>query len=267
MPVDRSVPEISLSVLYRDDAICVINKPAQMLMHRSPIATSDTVFVLQCARDQFDRHIWPVHRLDRGTSGALILAFEEEAARRLGCDMMDGLVKKRYCALTRGWISQSLLIDHPIKPLIDPYVKHQKFDPQDARTLVKPLAQAELPITNDRFPTTRVGMVSVELLTGRRHQIRKHMKTISHPILGDATYGKGPINRAMAAHFGVDRLMLHCARLQFRHPMDGRQMDVCAPLDERMGRVVSALKWDAAYEMLLTHAWLDPTSAELTPRA
>ena len=257
MTEDPSVPTICLDVLYRDESICVINKPAQMLMHRSPIATSDTVFVLQCARDQFGRHVWPVHRLDRGTSGALILAFEEEAARRLGRDMMDGSIKKRYAAIVRGWLNDSALIDHPIKPTVDPYVKNQKTDPQDARTIVKPLARAELPIENDRFPSTRVGLLSLELLTGRRHQIRKHMKTISHPIIGDATYGKGWLNRAMAGYFGVDRLMLHCARLQFRHPVHARLLDVRAPLDGRMGHVVDVLGWNAAYETLSTHDWMD----------
>lgn len=254
---DETLDTVVFDVLYEDEWLCVINKPAQMLMHRSPIATTDTVFVLQSAREQFNRHIWPVHRLDRGTSGALILSFDEGVAQDLGRQMMAGTVKKRYCAMTRGWIEAPLLVDYPIKPVPDDYIKNQNLDPQPARSIVTPCARAEVPVALGRYEATRLGMQSVELLTGRRHQIRHHLKTLAHPIIGDSTYGKGPLNRAMSAYFGVDRLMLHCARLVFVHPKTGRVMDVCAPLEARMASVFDRLGWSKAYAELLAAPWQD----------
>ena len=118
-----------------------------------------------------------------------------------------------------------------------------------------PAAAAEVPVPSGRYPTTRLSLVTAELLTGRRHQIRRHLKWLAHPIIGDATYGKGPLNRALAAYFGVERLMLHCARMAFSHPATGEVVDVSAPLETDFGAVLDVLGWRPAYDEKAGRPW------------
>lgn len=248
----------TLDILYEDAHLVVVNKPAQMLVHRTEIANGDRVFAVQCVRDQTGRHVWPVHRLDRGTSGVLVFAFSADTARIMGGMMMaQDAVKKRYAALVRGWFAEPVLVEHPLVPPVDPYLRHQKTEAQSAATVFYPAAKAEVPVPNDRYQTTRLSLVSAELLTGRRHQIRRHLKWLSHPIAGDATYGKGALNRALAAYFGADRLMLHCARMAFPHPVTGELLDITAPLEGRMAMVLNTLGIERAYHEKAGSPWSD----------
>ena len=203
-------------------------------MHRTEIANGDTVFAVQCVREQLGRRVWPVHRLDRGTSGVLVFACDADTASRLGRIMMAGEVKKRYAAVVRGWLEESVDCRHPLSLPEDPYLKKRRgpSEPQDARTVFIERARGEAPVPSGRFETTRLGLVEAELFTGRRHQIRRHLKWLAHPVIGDATYGKGPLNRAVAQWFGADRLMLHCARMTLPHPVTGEEIDIRAPLVE-----------------------------------
>lgn len=219
------VPPV-LPVLYLDDVMCAVMKPEKLLVHRTEIANGDTVFAVQCVREQLGRRVWPVHRLDRGTSGVLVFACDADTASRLGRIMMAGEVKKRY---------------------------------QDARTVFIERARGEAPVPSGRFETTRLGLVEAELFTGRRHQIRRHLKWLAHPVIGDATYGKGPLNRAVAQWFGADRLMLHCARMTLPHPVTGEEIDIRAPLVEGPFRsAVERLGWLEAYEELMNGPWREP---------
>lgn len=231
----------TLDILFQDERLVVVSKPAQMLVHRTEIANGDTVFAVQCVRNQTGRRVWPVHRLDRGTSGVLVFAFDAEAASVLGKGLMAGNVGKRYTALVRGWIDSPLRVDHALVPPVDPYLKNRKSEAQEASTLFFPVASREIPIKTGAFPGTRLSVVSCELLTGRRHQIRRHLKWLAHPIIGDATYGKGPLNRALAEFFGADRLMLHCDRMRFPHPETGEMLDIAAPYEERMAGVLGTI--------------------------
>jgi len=114
---------------------------------------------------------------------------------------------------------------------------------QDARTDYRRLACAEVPILSRHHDTTRVALLEVFPHTGRQHQIRRHLKHISHPVLGDATYGKGPLNRAFAGLFGTDRLLLACADLQLAHPADGRPLRLHAPLEPAFATLCARLGW------------------------
>ena len=238
----------ALPVLYRDDTIAVVNKLPQMLVHRTEISNGDSVFALQCAREQFGRHVWVVHRLDRATSGVLVFAFSAEMASALGRAMMAGEVTKRYAAIVRGWGPQQLLIDHALTPPKDPYLRVQKLEPQEAITLAHCLARSEVPVvTQSAFPTTRVSLMELRLVTGRRHQLRRHMKHIAHPIIGDSTYGKGPVNRALASYWSVERLLLHCATMSFIHPITAQMMTIRAEPDEGFARVLQTMGWTEDY--------------------
>jgi len=212
---------LTLTLLYRDEHLVAIDKPPGLLVHRTQLAAGEDEAALQLLRDQLGRPVWPVHRLDRGTSGVLLFALSPEVASLLGAMFEQGRMDKRYLALVRGWPgSDEGLIDHPLAR--DPELPSTGQPMLEAQTRWRVLARIEWPLVTDpRFPTTRVTLLEAEPLQGRRHQIRRHLKHIAHPILGDATHGKGPLNRAVAAFLGTQRLWLHARELQFTHPITG----------------------------------------------
>lgn len=254
--VPEADPLPELPILYRDERMVAVAKPEKMLVHRTEIANGDTVFAMQCVREQIGAYVWPVHRLDRGTSGVLLFALSAEAASVLGRVMMAGGVQKRYAAVVRGWLADPVDVRHALSLPTDPYLKHRtKTEPQSARTLFRPVAQAEVPVPCGAFPTTRLGLVEAELLTGRRHQIRRHLKWLAHPIIGDATYGKGPLNRALVPVLGTDRLMLHCARMAFTHPWTGERLELRADPAGALASALGTLGWQDAFAQFARAPW------------
>ena len=219
-----------LELLYLDEHLAVLNKPAGWLVHRTPLDKGESRFVMQTLRDQLGRPVWPLHRLDKGTSGVLAFALDAETARQMGQRFESGEgLHKSYRAIVRGWPAIELCIDHPLKRMPDD-MRHARMEIQPAQTRLQTLRRGELPIPQGSFPTLRWAEVELRPLTGRRHQLRRHAKHIAHPIVGDATHGKGPLNRAVATHLGLQRLWLHALRLQLRHPVSGAGLDVQAPL-------------------------------------
>ena len=215
-----------LDILYLDDYLAVVNKPSGWQVHRTSLDKEETHFVLQTLRDQIGQMVWPVHRLDKGTSGVLVFALSAEVASALGQAFESGEgLHKTYRAIVRGWPADELLIDHPLRRMPDD-MRHQRKEVQSAQTRLQTLRRGELPIPQGLFPSLRWAEVQLQPLTGRRHQLRRHMKHIAHPIIGDATHGKGPLNRAVAAHLGVGRLWLHALRLQMVHPVSGAALTV-----------------------------------------
>ena len=224
-----------LDILYLDDYLAVVDKPAGWLVHRTPLDKGETRFVLQTLRDQIDRPVWPVHRLDKGTSGVLVFALSAEAARAMGGAFESGEgLAKHYRAIVRGWPLDAQCIDHPLKRMPDD-MRSERVEVQAAQTRLHTLRRGTLPVPQGDFPSLRWAEVALEPLTGRRHQLRRHMKHIAHPILGDATHGKGPLNRALAAHLGVGRLWLHAERLQLRHPVSQASLVAEAPCPSEWG--------------------------------
>lgn len=222
---------MTLAVLHLDEHLVAIDKPPGLLVHRTQLAAREGEAALQRLRDQLGRPVWPVHRLDRGTSGVLLFALSAEVAGLLGAMFEQGRCTKHYLALVRGWPAEDTgLIDHPLAR--DPEQPSAGQTMLAAQTRWRVLQRDEWPIATDaRFPTTRIALLEAEPLQGRRHQIRRHLKHIAHPILGDATHGKGPLNRAVAAHLGVQRLWLHAQELTLRHPVSGATLRLQAPLD------------------------------------
>jgi tRNA pseudouridine65 synthase len=171
-----------------------------------------------------------VHRLDKGTSGVLVFALSAVVARTLGQAFEKGEgLHKTYRAIVRGWPLDRGLIDHPLKRMPDD-MRSERLEVQPARTGFQTLRRGELPIAQGEFASLRWAEVQLQPLTGRRHQLRRHMKHIAHPILGDATHGKGPLNRAVAIWLGLQRLWLHAERLQLTHPASGLPLVIGAPL-------------------------------------
>lgn len=234
----------ALPILYRDDWVVVIDKPAGLLVHRSPVDARETRFAVQLLRDQLGRHVHPVHRLDKGTSGALAFALDPASARSLAESFAAGTVSKIYLALVRGWPEQSGEIDHALRPVEDCMLPAVGKQAQSAHTSFERLASFELPHRVDRYPTSRYALLRLRPHTGRRHQLRRHLAHISHPIVGDSTYGKGAHNRLFERLFGARRLMLACITLEFPHPVTRQPLRIHAPLAGDFASVLLALGYD-----------------------
>lgn len=219
-----------LNVLYRDDYLLIVHKPAGLLVHRSPIDKHETEFALQYARALNDgKHVYPVHRLDRPTSGILVFARESDTARSLGMAMMAGEVAKTYLAMVRGWPPEHGEIDHPLREEPeDRRLKGEEQPVRDALTYYRTLTTTEIPVEIEKYPSSRYAVVELRPKTGRKHQLRRHMKHIHHPIIGDANHGRGRHNRYFAERFGQGRLMLAATALTFRHPASGKAMIIRA---------------------------------------
>jgi tRNA pseudouridine65 synthase len=221
-----------LEILYRDDYLAAVHKPPGLLVHRTGIDAGETRFAMQMLRDQIGQPVWPVHRLDKGTSGVLLFALDPGTAGALGKAFESGEgLRKTYHAIVRGWPSDEGLIDHPLKRMPDD-MREQREAVQDAQTQYRTLERYALPLAFSGFETLRCALVELQPLTGRRHQLRRHMKHISHPIIGDSTHGKGPLNRAVAEWLGVQRMWLHAVRLEWTHPVTGLALSVEAPPGE-----------------------------------
>ena len=216
-----------------------MTKPPGVLVHRTGLDAGETRFALQMLRDQLGRKVWPVHRLDKGTSGVLLFALDADTARTLGMAFESGQgLQKTYRAVVRGWPLPEGLIDHALKRMPDD-MRTERLEVQPAQSRFTSLRRFELPIPHflpqQGFASTRCAEVALEPLTGRRHQLRRHMKHIAHPIIGDATHGKGPLNRAVADLLGLQRLWLHAQSLVLPHPISGQPLRLSSPLPNEWG--------------------------------
>jgi tRNA pseudouridine65 synthase len=239
-------PAETLRILYADDALVVVNKPSGLLVHRSPIDRHETRFAVQLLRDQLGRRVYPVHRLDKGTSGALVFALDRTIAGTLAAAFASRQVHKLYRAIVRGWPVESGTIEHALEAVRDPYATAGAGAAKPARTDFGTLATVELPHRVDRYPTSRYALLELQPDTGRRHQLRRHLAHISHPIIGDSTYGKGRHNRLFADSFGVNRLLLACVQLQFAHPVTGAPLLIDADPGPGFATLLEQLDWQPA---------------------
>ncbi|MCH8497293.1 MAG: pseudouridylate synthase [Marinobacter sp.] len=239
-----------MPLLYQDEHLVVVDKPANMLVHRSELDPADTLTVMTQLRDQLGVWVYPVHRLDRPTSGTLLFALSPEVARALALQFEQHHVRKHYIAIVRGHPSLGGVVRHPLS-IRDDQRSRQRMDtePQEALTLYHRLATATVDIQVDkRYPTSRYGLVSCWPRTGRRHQLRRHLKHLSHPIIGDSSYGKGPHNRLFENLFGESRLYLHSHALTIRHPINGQQLTFNAPAPSGFRKVADYFDWSIIYE-------------------
>jgi len=236
-----------MEIIYLDKYFVVVNKPSGLLVHRSEIDRHETRFALQMVRDMIGQRVYPVHRLDKPTSGVLLFALSPDDATAMMHLFASGSVKKRYLAVVRGYTPECGNIDYALKEQLDRMTdrKVRKDKPaQSALTLYQRLATVELPHAVGRYPTSRYSLLEVTPKTGRKHQIRRHMKHIFHPLVGDTTHGDGKHNQFFRAQFECHRLLLSAVSLSFDHPLTGEKTTLNAPLDESFTRVMMRLGWE-----------------------
>jgi tRNA pseudouridine65 synthase len=211
-----------LEIIYRDDDLVAVNKPAGMSVHRG--WARDGIPALQVLRNQISCPVHPVHRLDRPTSGVLLFATSGEVHRLVQQQFTDHTVDKRYLALCRGHDETLTQVDHPL-------AKREDLEPRPAVTDFKLLGHFE-----------RYGLFEARPRHGRLHQIRRHLRHASHPIIGDVRYGKGEHNRLFRTRFGFHRLALHALSLSLRHPRTEQPLTLRAALPPEFSQLLEALQ-------------------------
>ena len=223
----------TLDIIYRDEHLIAIHKPSGLLVHRTVLDRHETRFAVQILRDQIGQYVHPVHRLDRGTSGVLLFALDRDIGRELSKQFETQQIDKTYLAIVRGHPAEAGIIDHPLTRQFDDYEFRSPDtigEAQNAVTRYRRLAVTVLPHRVDLYPTSRYALLELKPETGRRHQIRRHLKHIAHPIIGDATYGKGRHNRLFQELFGCHRLLLACLEMRLTHPVSNEPLVLTAPL-------------------------------------
>jgi tRNA pseudouridine65 synthase len=263
-----------LTILYQDEYLVAVDKPAGLFVHRSFMDKDEIYFALQLVRDQIGQYVYPVHRLDRPTSGVLLFALTKEVAQKMneafadksksasgGDEQLNKVTNdeaaqkdetsltKTYYALVRGHLpitAQNELINHPLKEKLDKLgdkdVSRDKA-PQSAQTYYHVSKQASLPIALGKFDSVRYSFVKLQPVTGRRHQIRRHLAHLRHPIIGDINYGDNKQNPFFIKHFGFKRLMLIAKSLSFIHPVTRQKVTITAEFDEQWRQVFKTLNW------------------------
>lgn len=231
-----------LPVLYQDDYMVAVHKPAGLLVHRSLIDKYETRFAMQIVRDQLNQHVFTVHRLDKPTSGVLLFALNRDVARMLNPMFAQGEVRKVYAAVVRGFSPEAGRIEHALKEKLDAIAdKKARTDkePQPALSEYKTLARFELPIAVRPYDTARYSLVELYPYTGRKHQLRRHMAHINHPILGDANHGDGKHNAMLRTRFDFQGLALHASQITFNHPVSGQKLVIKSESEPRMQRLLT----------------------------
>lgn len=231
--ISGAEPPMILEIIYQDEYLVAINKPHGLLVHRSPIAADATEFAVQILRDQLGRMVYPVHRLDRKTSGVLLFALHDELNSKMQVQFSDGKVRKQYHAIVRGFTPDSMNIDYPLK--------RDDGVVQDAFTAFITLQKTELDVPFGKHATSRYSLIELAPTTGRMHQLRKHMAHVFHPIIGDRPHGCNKQNRFFLEYFQMNSMLLHAKEISFYHPATGEKILISADYQSEFKRMLNVL--------------------------
>lgn len=236
--------ESPLEILYQDDVLIAVNKPAGLLVHRGSLTDSHEPVLLQTLRDQIGKRVYPVHRLDQPTSGVILFALTPTSAACLVKQFTQRQVKKYYQALVRGWTHHQGTIKIPLMESFDAdWSASKRLSPtlQSAQSDYTTIRWFEPPWLLNPFEPNRYSLIEVFPKTGRSHQIRRHLKHIAHPIIGDARYGDIRCNRLFETQCQLPRMLLTAKMIQFIHPTSGTLTSINAPRGDSFDHVLSKL--------------------------
>ncbi|WP_409526458.1 pseudouridine synthase [Nitrincola sp. MINF-07-Sa-05] len=244
--------QYTLEILHLDEYLIFVHKQAGLLVHPSWITPPGEVTLVGLLKEQFpDETIHTVHRLDKATSGVMVFARNKEVAQALQQKFRDRQVSKTYLCVVRGWTEAEGTIDYALKPVYDKFadpLANPDKAPKDAVTHFRQLGCVELPIPVGKYPVARYSVVEVKPETGRKHQIRRHMKHIFHPLVGDTNHGEGRHNRLFRETFGCYRLLLMAIRLELTHPVTERPLSITAHPGEQINQLFAQLGWSGLIE-------------------
>jgi len=225
-----------LEILYQDEYIIAINKPRDLLVHKSFIASDIQEYAIQLLRDQIGQYVYPVHRLDRKTSGVLLFALNKEVLKQLNTVFATRQVEKKYIAIVRGYTADEETIDYALT--------NEKEQVQEAKTYYKTLQRVEVAVPFGQHATSRYSLVEAYPETGRQHQLRKHFKHIFHPILGSRPHGCNKQNKLWLDQFNLSAMLLHALELSFEHPITNEPVNLKATIDEQYEKYNAILGFD-----------------------
>ena len=236
--------QTKLTILHHDQHLVAIDKPAGLMVHRSRIDVHARQFALQMLRDQIGQKVFPVHRLDRPTSGVLLFGLNAEIAKNLSRQFEARTVDKSYTAIVRGTPPQNGIWDEPLLEKLDPIVDAlaDKNKPaQPAVTHFETIRSWEVPFSTGKYPHSRYSLVKISPKTGRRHQIRRHFNHMAHPIIGDTSHGDRRHNRLFRERFNSRRLLLVANSISFSHPQSDNPLKINVELGLDFEHAISQL--------------------------
>ena len=231
-----------IPIVYEDGTCVVVYKPAGLLVHRTRLDADENEALVQRLRDQLGCFVYPVHRLDKPTAGLTLLAKSAEAAATYSMAFRDGHVDKRYLALVRGWLTDEGVIDYPLLPEVIGRSRRKPVVHQDAVTHFRVLEHFELPVPVGRYQSARFSLLDLRPLTGRRHQLRRHMAHLRHPIIGDTRHGDGVQNRYFEDRWGVRRLMLVAISLSLPEVGKRSRLDLRVEPDPHFCEILAGIR-------------------------
>jgi len=222
-----------LEILFQDEHLIAINKPHGLLVHRTKIARDVDEFAMQLLRDQIEQKVYPVHRLDRKTSGVLLFALSPEINTVLQKQFMNKEVEKKYLAIVRGHTESKVTIDYPLT--------NEEGKTQEAITHFKTLSTTECNFPSGKFATSRYSLIEISPETGRFHQIRKHLAHLRHPIIGDRPHGCNKQYKIFLERFQMNTMLLHAKELLVNHPVSHEVVQIKATVSKEFKRMKSEL--------------------------
>lgn len=229
---------MNLEVVFEDEYCIVVNKPNNVLTHYSYYSRNiKTNILVDILKIKFGYELYPVHRLDRKTSGVILLAKNKKYISKFQELFTSLKITKKYIAIVRGTVSNEITVDSPVK---NPDTKVYK----EALTICKPIASVELDIPVQPYKTSRYSLVEFTPKTGRMHQLRIHSNKISHPIVGDYKYGDRFHNRNFETNFDCHNMFLHAYLLAFQHPFTSEEIVIKASLPSDWIRIFKKFKWN-----------------------
>jgi len=228
-----------LAICYEDEYILAVLKPNNVLVHHSSMARnqSDEKSLIQLLFDVYQLPFYPIHRLDRKTSGIILFAKKKEFVAPFQALFVNNQIQKIYYGIVRGHIAELGKIDTPVKGR-DANIH------KEALTYFKCIETVELNIPVHPYDNSRYSLVQLTPKTGRLHQLRIHLNKIAHPLIGDPKYGDRFHNRMFESEFDCSNLFLHAKQLDFIHPFTNKKLSIIANFPNNWSYMFEQFKWE-----------------------